>query len=226
MSDMDTSKKDVICYIDSDKELSKEHLKILDEMKQFKDDILSKKIQWELQDIPQDLIGLFIKDYNTEMKDDNHNDKDNSVKHATEAMYEYLKQYATHNIMLRCLIGGDFKIKNAKEILLKQAQFRCIANIDNITPNICQKGLQLKVIYSLNSVSKNGNPIIYLKIPKIKPKSEDYFQIFSAFVFAAVKHIIYVTFSIFNIQICVSYDIGKSKKNCKKARMSNINMDI
>ena len=166
----------VVYYTDTTKPLSSKHLSMYNQLKTFKDDILAKKIEWKLYKFGSDITTIFGNEQNT----------DNNITHATDKMYEYLRNYATTEILVANIIATDYNIKKAKENLLKQIQFRVTFNIDNCTPEMAKEGIQLGSIQCKNTVTKKGQPIVYFKILSRFPK-EHYIPTLLSFIYTMEK---------------------------------------
>ena len=158
-------------YTDTDIELSTKHYEMFDNLLEWRKDILLRQAEWKIYNMPHTIVKLF-------------GGKD--INEPTDEMYKYFEKYTTPQILIQNLTGSFYKLSNAKELILKQVQYRCLYDIDNITPEKCEEGLKLGSVYSLNKTTKYGNPIGYFNIPTSMDK-EEYKNIFLSFILTIEK---------------------------------------
>merc|ERR1712154_41766 len=103
------------------------------------DDILSKKIVWELNKLPTKLLQIVDNNYK-------HHDK----MYATDDMYLYLQKYATTEMLIACCIGSNYDIDIAEQCILDIVQWRVCSKIDTIDPDKFSLSLQTKTVYNMN----------------------------------------------------------------------------
>lgn len=166
---MDLNKK--YYYTDSDKELSLKHLDLLKDLYVWRKQIILREASWKIYSLPHTIEKLFGK-------------KD--IEEPTNEMYKYFENYTTHIIMIQNLVGSNYTLSKAKELILKQVQFRVFYDIDNITPEKCKAGIDTKLIYSLNKTTKQGNGIGYFNIPS-GITDETYRNVFLSFILTCEK---------------------------------------
>ena len=177
-SEIETQERDGngVYYTDANVLLSEKHLGVYNQLKAFRDDVLDKKVEWKLHKFGSDIIDIFS-DGKTEYS---------HIREATDEMYEYLRKYATADILVANITATGYNIKKAKENLLKQIQFRVTFDIDNLTPEMAKEGIQLGVIQCKNTVTKKGQPIVYFKTLSRFPKKY-YKPILLSYIYAMEK---------------------------------------
>eukprot|EP01084_Bolivina_argentea_P030254 56090_1 len=179
--------KHKLLYVDKSVPLISEHIKMYNDLRQFIDDILQKKISWKLTVLSPKMLGITNEniDLNVDEKEEEKQNDSKHDKYATDEMYEYLQQYATENTLIRYITGSDYKLEVAKEALLEAIQWRVICDIDNITPGMFENSLQQKAIYSLNHIDKKGHGVCYFKI--LQNPADDPWIYFRAAVWSIEK---------------------------------------
>ena len=163
-------------YIEQHKPLTNEHITLFNQLRQFIDDTLSKKIAWKLSNISPKLLQIV---------DVNYKHHDESI--ATDDMYEYLQSYATTEMLIACCIGSNYNIEIAKQCILDIVQFRVCSRIDSINPEMFKNSLQTGSTFNCDEYDKAGHPICHFKILQTPPK--DSWTIVRAAVFAIEKAI-------------------------------------
>jgi len=156
----ETENEEELYYIEKNIKLSDDHVIMYNELRNYCNDILSKKIEWNMVKLNDEWLKLSDKKYNN---------NEYIGKMATNEMYEYLKIYGNKYALIRCLTGSDYNIKKAKLMILEQCQWRIMGNIDNIIPNKCENALKLNMCYSINNITLNKHPIGYIKLLENPP---------------------------------------------------------
>ena len=178
-------------YTDTNNEFNEEHYKLFYELKQWINDLLSKKIPWKQPKLPEywydmvnkrDINEKIIKIITPKNSDNNTDNKDID---ATDEMYEYLKNFINAKTLSRLVIGGSYKIEKCKEILLNQIQWRVKTNIDKITPTLFENNINLKLSYTLNKTSIDGHGIMYIKLPSFK--LDNWFKLTASAIYCTEK---------------------------------------
>eukprot|EP00484_Ammonia_sp_Unknown_P001901 CAMPEP_0197023210 /NCGR_PEP_ID=MMETSP1384-20130603/3984_1 /TAXON_ID=29189 /ORGANISM="Ammonia sp." /LENGTH=339 /DNA_ID=CAMNT_0042451401 /DNA_START=64 /DNA_END=1083 /DNA_ORIENTATION=- len=164
----DAKKK--LYYCEKDITLTAEHMKMYNELRQFVDDVLARKIPWELSVLDPKIVALVDKDpssiQHTEQKQTDANQKE----YATEAMYQYLVSWATEITLIRAITGSDYRLEISKIALLETVQWRVNSKVDEITPDMFEAAIKTKVVYSTNQRDKKGHIICYFKILETPPE--------------------------------------------------------
>jgi len=168
VNDDDDIKSDILptlYYIESETELSSDHYILYKQLRQYRDDIISKKIKWYQKKFDNTWLTFDNKNDSSNDTNNNNNDSNSDDKIlATQEMIEYLRIFGHDTNLVRCLTGGDYKIDRCKEILSEIVQWRVLSKVDNITPLQFKKPLSNHAIYSLNGYAKTGHPIIFCNI--------------------------------------------------------------
>ena len=158
-------------YTDTNDELSNKHLKLLSELYEWRKKILLREESWKIYDLPYTIRLLF---------------GEKNINEPTEEMYKYFEKYTTSIILIQNLCGSNYKLSRAKELILRQVQYRVLYDIDNITPEKCKSGIDTRAIYSLNKTTKQGNGIGYFNIPS-HTNDDDYRNVFLSFILTIEK---------------------------------------
>ena len=177
-------------YIEKDTFLSDEHTKLWNELRLYVDNVLQKKEPWTLSILPPRIVALV--DANPEaikQKEDEYNKQKNNNNYpkqkATEEMYVYLSKWATDATIIRAITGADYRLDIAKVAILETVQWRVSSQVDKISPDMFEKAISTKVVYSMNQRDKQGHIICYFKVLDTPP--EDPWMIVRAAIWTIVK---------------------------------------
>lgn len=185
-------------YIEKDTYLTDEHTKMYNELRVYVDSVLQKKVKWELSVLPPKLLALVdANPTNMEQKEAAYKQSKNSKtaaslpkEYATEPMFKYLSSYATEATLIRSITGSDYRLEIAKVAILETVQWRVSSKVDDIKPDLFEKAIKTKVIYSMNQTDKKGHLICYFKVLETPP--DDPWMIVRAAIWTIVEWFYYL----------------------------------
>ena len=159
-------------YCEKNEVLTPDHIKMFNELRLFVDDVLSKKIEWELSELPpklRDLVHQYKPNGDEQEQKEQDTQQQKQKQIASPEMYEYLSNYATQSQLIRSITGSDYRLDVAKKAILETAHWRVESKVDQITPNMFEHCIKSQVIFSMNQRDKKGHIVCYYKVPKTPP---------------------------------------------------------